>query len=62
MVLKIKDDEFSHFEKELEEKKDGISIDFKLNVFGNNPLTSANQVASDENAKIEEPSPFAGFA
>lgn len=63
MVLKIKNDEYVNIDKELEQKRDGINIDFKLNVFGNNPLSSLNQASPDENASsLEEQSPFAGFA
>ncbi len=51
-----------NLDKELENKQKGIQIDFKVNAFGNNPLSSLNQGSSDENAKQEEPSPFAGFA
>lgn len=51
LVLKIKNDEFTNFEKELESKRDGITVDFKLNVFGNNPLSSLNQASQLENAQ-----------
>ena len=42
LILKIRDDEFSHLDKELENKRDGIQIDFLVNAFGNNPLSSFN--------------------
>ena len=61
-MLKIKNDEYINIDKELESERDGINIDFKVNLFGNNPLGSLNQTPQDENAQQEEQSPFAGFA
>jgi hypothetical protein len=61
MVLKIKDDQYTSYAKELENKRDGIQIDFNMNEFGNSPLSSMSQVAQSAD-KEDSPSPFAGFA
>lgn len=63
LVLKITDDKYNTFSKEFEQKKDGIQIEFKMNEFGNEPLSSMSQGGDlTIGTGDDTPSPFAGFA
>lgn len=62
LVLRIKDDQYTTYAKELENKREGIEIKFKMNEFGNSPLSSMSKPTEVIGTGDETPSPFAGFA